>query len=348
MLHHRAVARVRAGLLTALAALAVGCGATRPAPRPPTTKVTGSTTTSTPPPAPRAPSPQALVTDETENQLLIVDLPSGRIARRVTLPPDPEDLAADPSRGVVVVVSSAAGEVTVLDRQTLRPIRAFAGFGAPHIAAISADGRRAYVTDDSRGALTVIGLDDVRVISTIAVGPGAHHLTYGPIRGLLWVALGESATRIAILRASNPDHPRLVGGFSPGFPVHDLSYTPDERELWMTSASGPDVGVFDAADKRPLFRLPAGAPPQHVAFEGRFAYLTSGYGGTIEKVDASTGRVITRASAPYGSFELDARQGYVVTSSLLRGTLAIYTPNLKLLRVVKVAPTAREVAISSP
>ncbi len=85
-----------------------------------------------------------------------------------------------------------------------------------------------------------------------------------------------------------------------------------------------------------------------MAFEGRFAYLTSGYGGTIEKVDASTGRVITRASAPYGSFELDARQGYVVTSSLLRGTLAIYTPNLKLLRVVKVAPTAREVAISSP
>ncbi len=182
---------MRAGLLTALAALAVGCGATRPAPRPPTTKVTGSTTTSTPPPAPRAPSPQALVTDETENQLLIVDLPSGRIARRVTLPPDPEDLAADPSRGVVVVVSSAAGEVTVLDRQTLRPIRAFAGFGAPHIAAISADGRRAYVTDDSRGALTVIGLDDVRVISTIAVGPGAHHLTYGPIRGLRGLRWGS-------------------------------------------------------------------------------------------------------------------------------------------------------------
>ena len=26
----------------------------------------------------------------------------------------------------------------------------------------------------------------------------------------------------------------------------------------MTSASGPDVGVFDAADQRPLFRVPVG------------------------------------------------------------------------------------------
>jgi hypothetical protein len=58
--------------------------------------------------------------------------------------------------------------------------------------------------------------------------------------------------------------------------------------------------------------------------------------------------VITRAAAPYGSFELAAEDGYVVTSSLLRGTLAIYTPDLKQLRVVKLAPATREVAISRP
>ena len=54
------------------------------------------------------------------------------------------------------------------------------------------------------------------------------------------------------------------------------------------------------------------------------------------------------ARSPYGSFELDAGHGYVVSSSLLRGTLAIYTPQLRLLRVVRVAPAAREVAVSSP
>ena len=54
-----------------------------------------------------------------------------------------------------------------------------------------------------------------------------------------------------------------------------------------------------------------------------------------------------RVPAPYGSFELDAGQGYVVASSLLRGTLAIYNPQLELLRVVHLAPAAREVAIST-
>ena len=116
----------------------------------------------------------------------------------------------------------------------------------------------------------------------------------------------------------------------------------------MTSAAGPDVTAFDARTHRVLFRVPVGAPPQHVVFDGRYAYLTSGYGSRIEKVNERTGAVITRASAPYGSFELDAADGYVVTASLLRGTLAIYTPNLKLLHVVKLAPSTREVAISRP
>ena len=77
-------------------------------------------------------------------------------------------------------------------------------------------------------------------------------------------------------------------------------------------------------------------------------YLTSGYGSVIEKVDAATGRVTARARSPYGSFELAVGQGYVVTSSLLRGTLAIYDSQLNQVRVVHLAPATREVAISPP
>ena len=62
----------------------------------------------------------------------------------------------------------------------------------------------------------------------------------------------------------------------------------------------------------------------------------------------ATGRVITRAAPRTDRSSSTRARATSSTSSLLRGTLAIYTPNLKLLRVVKVAPTAREVAISSP
>jgi DNA-binding beta-propeller fold protein YncE len=296
----------------------------------------------------RTDPPQALVTDETQNRLLVVDLRSGRVVRHVALPPDPEDVAGSGGGGVVVVVSSHSGVVTVLNRQTLRRIHSFGGFDEPHIAAISPDGQHAYVTDDSRGTVTVIRLSDMRVTSTVAVGTGAHHLAFSPNQRRLWVALGESATSITILDTSNADHPRVVGHFSPGFPVHDLAFTPNGREVWVTSAAGDDVTAFDARTHRALFRIPVGPPPQHLVFDGRVAYITSGYGSTIEEVAAATDRVLARATSPYGSFELDAADGYVATSSLLRGTLAIYTPRLAELRVVRVAPEAREVAISRP
>jgi hypothetical protein len=113
----------------------------------------------------------------------------------------------------------------------------------------------------------------------------------------------------------------------------------------VSSAAGPEVAVFGARDHRLRFRVPAGPPPQHIAFAGPDAYLTSGYGSTIEEVAAATGAVIKRAHAPYGSFELDAGHGFVVTSSLLDGKLAIFTPQLALRRVLSLAPATRDVAI---
>lgn len=294
------------------------------------------------------PPVQALVTDETQNQLLVVDLPTGRVVSRVTLPRDPEDVAAGAYSGVAVVVSSAAGKVALLDRDALNPIRILAGFDSPHIVEISPDGQHAYVTDDARGTVTAIDLANFRVTSTIDVGVGAHHLALSPDQLHSWVALSESARTIVTLDTSDVAHPSVTGRFDPGFAAHDLSFSPDGQRVWITAANDTRAAVFGAFDHRLLFRVPVGPGPQHIAFAGRYAYLTSGYGRTIEQVDAATGRVLKRVPSPYGSFELDAGQGYVATSSLLRGTLSVYTPQLILLRVVHLAPATREVAISTP
>jgi hypothetical protein len=58
--------------------------------------------------------------------------------------------------------------------------------------------------------------------------------------------------------------------------------------------------------------------------------------------------VLKSVAAPYGSFDLDAAGGYVVTSSLLRGTLAIYNTRLRLLRVRRVASSAEDVLLYQP
>jgi DNA-binding beta-propeller fold protein YncE len=341
----RAMNRALPLLVVAVAVPLASCGSGHPGRHPEPTAIASVVAPATPTAVPIA---EALVTDERQNRLLIVELANGRTVRRVLLPSDPEDVAVNGDGGVVAVVSSRVGKVTVLSRDTLHPIRTFGGFAAPHIVEVSPDGQYAYVTDDVRGTVTVIRLSDMGLASTVAVGPGAHHLTFSPDQRYVWIALGEAASRIAILDTADPAHPRLIGRFSPGFPAHDLMFSPDGRQVWISSAAGPDVGVFGASSHRLLERVPVGAPPQHIAFDGRFVYLTSGYGAAIEKVAVASGRVIKRARAPYGSFELAVADGYVATASLLRGTLAIYTPDLRLQRVAQLAPATREVVISRP
>jgi DNA-binding beta-propeller fold protein YncE len=306
------------------------------------------------------PGPQALVTDEAQNRVLVVDLPSGHLVRWVALPPDPEDIATTGNGGVVVVVSTRSGKVIVLDRATLRRLETFGGFDQPHIVSISPDDQYAYVTDDASGTLTAIRLDDLKVTRTLSVGAGAHHMAFSPDERRVWVALGESARVITVVSTVikpagasssavvDPGRPHVVGHFDPGFLVHDLAFSPDGRQVWITSASGPDVTAFAARTRRAEFRVPVGPPPQHLAFAGAYVYATSGYGSTIERIDAANGRVADRAMSPYGSFELATADGYVATVSLLQGTIAIYTPALKLLRVAHLAPATREVAISRP
>jgi DNA-binding beta-propeller fold protein YncE len=96
-------------------------------------------------------------------------------------------------------------------------------------------------------------------------------MSFSPDQRRLWVALGESANTITILDTSDVDHPRVIGHFAPGFRVHDLSFTPDGRQVWITSATGPDVTAFDSRSGRPLFRVPVGPAPQHIAFTARYA-----------------------------------------------------------------------------
>jgi hypothetical protein len=255
----------------------------------------------------------------------------------------PEYVAVAPS-GEAAITSPAAGTVTVL--RDGYPPTVLHSFKAPEIDEVASNGRDLLVTDGATGRLSIFSLTDPGgCIAVVPVGPGAHHLALSPDMRRLWIALGEEAQTIAILDSTNLGSPRVVARFHPGFAAHDLAFDPTGTRVWVTSSSGPEVSVFDARSRRLLFRVPAGPPPQHIAFAGPYAYITSGYGSTIEQVRAVDGRVLRRAGTPYGSFELDAADGYVVTTSLLDGRLGVYTSALRLLRSVSLAPATRDVAI---
>jgi DNA-binding beta-propeller fold protein YncE len=287
-------------------------------------------------------TPVALVTAETLDQLIALDLPSGRVIKRLEMPADPENVEAYGSNAVVV--SARAGAVTLLAPSSLRVRKVIRGFGAPHLAAFAADLKHLYVTDDARGQLVVIDLERARVIRKIFVGYGAHHLSVSNDGNRVWLALGEQAHTLVVLDTTATTRPRILGRIHLPWAAHDLAFTPNSRRVWVTSDDRPQVAVYDAATMHQLFTIRAGRPPQHVAF-GRFAFVTSGYGNEL-RVFTLNGSLRSTVKIAHGSFNVAVSGDLVLTSSLLDGSVTEVdgTPGRVLLHE-RIAPAARDAAI---
>ena len=294
--------------------------------------------------------PVALVTAEGENEVLAVSVPGGRVIRRIRLAARPTTIAAG-SAGPAVVVSPQSGTVTLLSPRTLRPEAILHSFRSPQIAAIAPGGTWALVSDAAAGSVSAVNLNTAHVADRVWVGLGAHHLAISPDGTTIWVALGETAHTIVTVDCSHMRHLHVTGRIHPPVAAHDLAFSPGGATVWVTSASEPYVTVLNAVSGRRLAQIPAGAPPQHVVFGGpaaRYAYLSSGYGSTIEMVDPRSGRVVRRTALPYGSFNLAVAGDVLVTTSLLDGHVTELDAATLRRRIARaVAPEARSVAIAN-
>ncbi len=335
-------------------ALGASCtGAAKPgaeppiAPADPTTTTPSGTANQPPPTTPHHPTaPLALVTAELRNQLVVVSLPGGRVIRRIPVARDPKTVSAAPG-GPVAVVSPGSGTLTMFG-SGLQRLAVFRQFRSPQLAAFTPDGEYLLVTDAVAGTLTSIELSRMRVVGRVAVGSGAHHLAVSPNDRSAWVALGETANTIVVVDVSDPRHMRVLRRLHPPSAAHDLAFSPDGRTVWVSSATQPYVSVYGAVSGGLVGTVPAGRAPQHVLFAAGHAYVTSGYGASIEMVDPADRTVLRRVALPYGSFNLASAGPWLVTTSVLNGEVTILrAATLRRGAQTTVASVARSVAVLS-
>jgi DNA-binding beta-propeller fold protein YncE len=296
---------------------------------------------------PHRPTTQvALVTAELRNELVVVSLPGGRVVRRIPVAPDPKTVSDAPG-GPVAVVSPGSGTVTMFGAG-LRRVAVFRGFRSPQLATFTHDGEYLLVTDAATGTLTSIELARMRVVGRVAVGAGAHHLAVSPNDRRAWVALGESANTIVVVDVADPRHMRVLRRLQPAVQVHDIAFDPDGRTVWVSSASQPYISVYGAANGRLLDTVPAGRAPQHVLFAAGHAYVTSGYGSSIEMVNPARRTVFRRVELPYGSFNLASAGYWLVATSVLNGEVTVLrAATLRHRAQTTVASVARSAAVLS-
>jgi DNA-binding beta-propeller fold protein YncE len=288
--------------------------------------------------------PLALATADTEAHVVAVGLGRGTVQRRLATVEDPRSIESGPG-GNVVVAHPAAGALSLLTMRPARVRRVLRGLGAPRYAAMTSDGRHAFVSDGERGELVVVDLRRARIVAGVEVGAGARHLSLDRDGRALWVALGSSAQAIAVVDVSDPLRPRVRRRVRPPVLAHDVAFSPSGRRVWVTAGRERRLAVLPASGAGRAVVLGADAAPQHVTFGHGVAFVASGEGASVRMHDLADGRLRRTARVPYGSYNVQAGAGAVVTASLARGTVTILDRGGRVRRALEVARSAHDACL---
>lgn len=283
-----------------------------------------------------AAAPFALVTCDEESRLAVVDLGAFNIARWIATPPGPRAIELVGSRAVVA--HWAVGSVSIVDAH--RVLHVLDNVGEPRYTAAHPDAVHAFVTDSSHGVMTVDVLRG-RVVGRVKLPGWPRHVTLDPTGKTLWVGLGTSSTQVAVVDVTDPRRPRRIALVTPPFGAHDVGFSPDGREVWVTSGAAGETAIYSAG-RRLRTTLHADAAPQHVTFSGAAAYVTSGDAGTLHVQSRADGRVVRMTTIPVGSYNVQHGRGRVITPSLSHGTLAVLNERGALLATIHVAASCHD------
>jgi DNA-binding beta-propeller fold protein YncE len=294
-----------------------------------------------------ASAPLVLVTADTESHVAALSATTGRILHRLRTEPGPRSIETVGGRRAVVA-HTTRGAISIVDGAPLRVLHVLRAFAEPRYTAAHPNGRTAFVTDSKLGEVVAVDVLRGSILWRLRLDGPARHVTIDRAGRTLWVSLGSKAERVAIVDVTNPTDPKLVRKLEPPFLAHDVGFSRDQRHVWVTSGSDGRLAVYDRRERRPLFTLPADAPPQHVTFTSELAYVTSGDDGTFRVHRLSDGRPVRTTPVPKGSYNVQEGLGRVVTPSLNRGTLCILSPRGVLLHRTQVASSSHDACLVTP
>jgi hypothetical protein len=275
------------------------------------------------------PGPVVLVTCDAESRLAVVDLRTLRIAGSIATLADPRSV--ERVGDVALVCHTAEGALSIVDRTRVRHV--VRGFVEPRYTVAHPDGVHAFVTDSGRSSVAIVDVRRGTVVGRVRLPGWARHLTISHDGSRVWAGLGSASEHVAVVSTAPLRH---VGNLTPGFLAHDVGLAPDGR-LWVTSGS---AGVLAVGDRQ----YAADRAPQHVTFGNGRVFVTSGDSGTLH-VQTHDGRVLSRATVPIGSYNVQFAANRVITPSLLHGTLAFLDALGRPLRTLQIAGSCHDACV---
>ncbi|MGH3937644.1 MAG: YncE family protein [Pseudonocardiaceae bacterium] len=157
----------------------------------------------------------------------------------------------------------------------------------PRGVVVSPDGRRAYVTNNGSGSVSVIDTASTAVVATLPVGDNPGAVAVSPDGGRAYVTNFSSGSVSVIDTASTTVTATLTVGDGPGAVAVSL----DGRRAYVTNNGSDSLAVIDTASTTVVATLTVGDGPVGVAVspDGRRVYVTNYFSNSVSVIDMEVG-----------------------------------------------------------
>lgn len=239
-----------------------------------------------------------LVGDTSGNAMFFLDPLTGQVLRHTSFS-DPYQLWFSPDHRHFVVAALRMDHVDVYDAKTLRLLKRFRLSSMPSHLSYSPDGRMVFVSLQDSNRLVRIDLDRMVVSWDSSIGKVPAGVFFH--RGQLLVGvMGEAHVAVADAASGH-----IVRRIPTGRGAHNLFYSPDGRQIYVTNRVEGTVSVLDAGslDVIKTYRVPYG--PDCIAFapDGHL-WISQRWGEHVAVLDPVNGtyQAIAVGRSPHGVF----------------------------------------------
>jgi YVTN family beta-propeller protein len=206
---------------------------------------------------------------------------------------DDSDEKADKTADGIGIVDAVAGKF-------LRKIPAGSD---PEQFCLSPDGSRIYIANEDVAAATILDAASGKVVAFVPVGREPEGVGVSPGGKFFYVTCETAGDVFAIDSSSF----KVLTHFSVHPRPRSVAFLPDGSRAFIPSESVGELNVIDTERQQVLkvLPLPKGCRPQcvRVAADGKTVYVSTGRGGTVCVLDASSGAVLSNikvGARPWG------------------------------------------------
>lgn len=230
-----------------------------------------------------------------------IDTATDTVVGKVQVGKHPAHVVLGPDGRYAYVTNGGEDTVSVVDVAARKVVSTIPVGAYPHGIRVSPDGRYAYVANLKGGTVSVIDTATREEAARIPAGKGPAQVGFTPDGRYAFVSLSQE-NAVAVI---DPKVRKVVRRIGVGSGPIQVYATPDSRLLFVANqgarkAPGRTVSVIEVGRLAVVKSIETGPGAHGVAVsgDGRYAYVTNIYAGTLSILDVA--RLEVAATVPVG------------------------------------------------